>query len=452
MESTDGDLFDLYFSLVENSSESPLIYHRWTLISAVGALLGRQTYIDFAFDTIYPNMYVCLMGSAGSRKSSAIKVARTLLEGAGYNTFAREKTSNQKFLKDLGEGFDNTRRRKSGKKSLEDYKDDLSTLTINADDDDDFEDDYDPNKTSEVYISAGELEDFLGQNDGQFISLLTNLWDNLKEYSHGKMTSDDVFIPNPTISMIGGATPTTFNNVFPPEVIGQGMLSRLLLIYGGGARKKITLPPAPDSELVSFFVKHLLTIKKTIEGKMTLTPEAFKVWDAVYQSELELGDSRLESYGNRRHVHYYKLCIVLAALELSNVITEEIAIKANTIMSFAESLMPKALGEFGKSRNSDVAQLILEEIDRAEKTKGTGLESIELFARVSKQVENMAEFSTIIRKLLESKRIQVGSDRTIILAREAARNTLPYVDYNLLREFRDLPPKQQEALWPLNQR
>jgi hypothetical protein len=426
-DAVEEDLFDVYFSLVEKSSESPFIYHRWTLISAIGALLGRQAYLDFAFDTIYPNMYICLMGNAGSRKSSAIKVAKDLVAGAGYNTFAREKTSSQKFIKDLGDGFDQVRTApKKKKKTIDELKCDLEEIPL-----EDTEDDYDPDATSEVYITAGELEDFLGQNDGAFISLLTNLWDNHPHYSHGKMTSDDIWITNPTVNMIGGATPTTFNTVFPPEVIGQGMLSRLLLIYGGGARTKITLPPAPCPDTIAFFVQHLMQIKEQIKGKFTLTPEAYVVWDTIYQSDMDLGDNRLEGYINRRHIHYYKLCLIIAASELSMIITEAIAIKANTILHYAETLMPQALGEFGRSKNGDIAQVVLEVIN---KNAETGINIMDIFGLVSKEVDSLVDLSKIAKKLLESKRVEVR-DQKLYPITITTKQEVPYVDFTLLREY-----------------
>lgn len=421
------DLFDIYFNMVDTTSESPFIYHRWTLISAVAALLGRNANFPFGHDIIYPNMFVCLMGSAGSRKSSAINVTKKLLAGAGYNTFAREKSSSQKFIMDLGAGFDTVTSRPRHKKEIEEIEDELEKMVITNG-----EYDASDDKPSEVYITAGELEDFLGANDAGFLSLLTNLWDNLDHYSHGKTTAEDIYIHEPTINLIGGTTPTTFATVFPPEVIGQGMLSRILLIYGGGARCKITMPPAPDPELISFFVEHLMEIKKVIKGSFTYTAGALKVFDTVYQHTLDLSDNRLESYINRRHVHFYKLCMILAACELTMEITESIAIKANTILHWTERLMPKALGSFGKSINSSVTQAIVEAMDKFP----NGATAPELFARVSKDFKDMKEFGDVLHKLKSGGELYI-KDSLLFLTATSEDATLPYVDFNLLREYRD---------------
>ena len=45
------DLFLRYLDYVADS-ESPVVYHRWTFLSIIGALLGRQLYIPFGHSVI----------------------------------------------------------------------------------------------------------------------------------------------------------------------------------------------------------------------------------------------------------------------------------------------------------------------------------------------------------------------------------------------------------------
>ena len=425
-EEINTDLFEIYFELVDDSSECPFLYHRWTLISAVAALLGRDAFMKFGFDTIYPNMYICLMGSAGTRKSSAIKITRSILEGTGFTKFARERSSKEKFIKDLAVGFDviNGHTENQDEMDIELYDDVTPFAEL---------------PPAEVYISAGELEDFLGQSDGAFISLLTNLWDNLPKYGHGKLSSADIWIKEPTLNLIGGCTPVTFNSVFPPEVIGQGMLSRLLLIYGGGVRKKITIPKAPDETLLQFFIDHLIEIKNTMGGEYKFDDEAFKVFDTIYQGDIDLQDQRLESYLNRRHIHFYKLCLIIAAMQLTKTITKEIAIEANTILHYTERLMPKALGEFGKSFKADNAAIVMQALESHYNNTGEGLKLDELFTLVSTNFDSFGkDFADVIQKLKAAHKIKVreGTQQLIPNANTQLKE-IPYVNFELMREYRE---------------
>lgn len=422
-------IFDAYFQLVENSSESPFLYHRWNLISAVASLLGRNVYMQFGFDTIYPNMYVCLMGNAGTRKSSSIKVARDVLAATGYNKFARERSSKEKFIKDLATGFDVINGALTGTAVETEMNKPIDDLVP-----------FEEREPSEVFICAGELEDFLGNGDTAFISLLTNMWDNLPHYSHGKMTSADLLIKEPTVSLLGGCTPVTFNTVFPPEVIGQGMLSRLLLVYGAGARKRITIPEQPDAELLEFFQSHLAAIKQQVRGPVTYTDGAYEVIDTIYQSGVALPDARLESYNNRRLTHLLKLCIVLAALDLSTEITKEIAIEANSILHYTEKLMPKALGEFGKSANSDKVGVVLDYLNEYCKADPKGITPEKLFKNVSTHFDRMdKDFAEVVAKLKQSDKIDIDVRTSRIKPKEGSneKTHMPFVNLNLLREYRD---------------
>lgn len=423
----DEDLMNMYFRLMFPSSECPLIYHRWGLISIVGAMLGRQCFLPLGIDNIYPNMYVCLIGSAGSRKSSAVKACRKTLEGTEYSSFARERTSKEKFLKDLADGFGKTK-----KESI----DDLLAMDLHLLEDPDNR----PSSTgpSEVYISAGELEDFLGQNDTSFISLLTNLWDNLDGYSHGKMTSEDIGISEPTINLMGGATSTTFNSVFPPEVIGQGMLSRLLIVYGGGPRTKITFPPRLDETKKAEIVDYLRTIKETVKGELKITPEVEQIWDDIYQTEYSLGDYRFDNYMNRRHVHYMKLCIIIAAMDLSTTIDKSHALKANSILAYTESLMPKALGEFGMAKNADSVNTVLSFVTEHYIKTGRGADlHKDIWPAVSNNFESMSkDFTAAILKLKTSNKIVV-KDRLLVPTAVNSKTSIPHVDFSGLWEYLD---------------
>lgn len=410
-----SELFEAYFDMVEPSSESPFIYHRWTLISAISSLLGRNVYLQFGFEMLYPNMYVCLIGDAGSRKSSAISLARKVLAQSGYKKFARERTSKEKFLADLSSGFDNVSKSKSG----EEIEEILDKSMADPD---------------EVLVSAGELEDFLGSGDTGFISLLTNLWDNLDEYSHGKMTGKDIYVNKPTVNLMGGCTPVTFNTVFPPEVIGQGMLSRLLLVYGGGRRCRITFPPPPNPEHWATIVDMLKAISK-IRGQFTPSKQALKMFDDIYMSGYSVADARLESYNGRRHNHLYKLCMVIAASNLRTTIEDTDVVYANSILAYAETLMPRALGQFGRSDNSQQTEMVHRLIESA---GDTGIQLYKVFPSVSNEFNNERDFFQVVHKLKSAKKVEVvpGTDRIRTVGQQKVVK-VPHTDFNLLREYRD---------------
>jgi hypothetical protein len=92
--------YDKYFRYI-GKTESPRIYHRWTAVSLLAALLGRRMFIPFGHDNIYPNQYILLVGDPGTRKGTAINPAKRLLKHSGYLRFAPDKLSTERFIIEL---------------------------------------------------------------------------------------------------------------------------------------------------------------------------------------------------------------------------------------------------------------------------------------------------------------------------------------------------------------
>src|SRR5205814_9631083 len=83
------------------ATEPPYVYRRWSLLSGVATLLGRQCWVQFGVDQIFPNMYVMLVGNPGTRKSTAIKGIVKVLAATGFTAFSADKTNKQKFVMHL---------------------------------------------------------------------------------------------------------------------------------------------------------------------------------------------------------------------------------------------------------------------------------------------------------------------------------------------------------------
>jgi len=304
-----------------------------------------------------------LIGSPGTKKSSAIKIGVKLLKQAGYTTFAAKKTRQEKFLTDLAEQSAKLHLRSIGGAGDAGY--DMLDQNLWGDDiDDDSADNYIHKPAAECFIAADEFNNFIGINNLDFVSILGELWDFEGVYDYKLKTSKSVFIPNPTITILGGNTPTGFSQAFPTESIGQGFFSRLLLIYGEPSGVKYTFPPPPDLEIQTLLVDYLQRIKKEVNGEVTMTPEAMELLDNIYKTWPGIDDIRFEHYTNRRLTHLLKLCLVLTAARIATLIEVDDIIAANTLLTFTEQLMPRALGEFGKSKTADVTHKIMEAVNK----------------------------------------------------------------------------------------
>ena len=97
-----------------------------------------------------------LMGGAGSRKSTAIKIATNLIRKAGYSNIAAERTTKEKFLMDLAG--------------------DANEFDPSVDPSDIMEQNlFGPSVSTtdcEILVAADEFNTFVGNGNIEFLSLL----------------------------------------------------------------------------------------------------------------------------------------------------------------------------------------------------------------------------------------------------------------------------------------
>jgi hypothetical protein len=409
-----GDLFDLYFTYVKDT-ESPVIFHRWSLIAAVGAFLGRTVWLPFGASRIFPNQYIMLIGNPGSRKSAAIKGVRRVISAAGYSTFAAEKTSKEKFLVDLqGES---------------DGSDTASSINI-------FRDGASVGDEKQVFITADEFNEFVGSGNLEFLSMLGALWDwddPETPYKSRTKTAKSVGIYQPTISILAGNTHAGFAEAFPLAVLGQGFMSRLVLIYSEPSGRRITIPPVPNAELLTEMVRELGRIKDACVGELSYSKQAYSALDSIYKTWEDLEDTRFKHYSTRRFTHLLKLCIIVTAIAKRHEILVEDVLLSNTILTFAETNMPKAMGELGRKRSSDVSSILMQLLYDTR----TPLTVLDLWRHLEKELDRMEDLSRMLMNLDAAGKVQKikrGDGHMGFLSKQnvSMKHKL-YVDFNLLK-------------------
>ncbi len=400
-------------------TEAPAIYHRWSILAAMSAYMGRTYHIKHGHFNIYPNLYVILLGGAGTRKNTAINLVKMILRSGGYRTIAPTKTTKEKFFIDLSE--------QSGPGGSDSEVDALLDANLFGGSDGI---DHNSSICHEIFIASGEFNTFFGNNILDFLTDLGEMWDFEGAFESKIKNGKSVVVYNPTVSILGGTTPTQFSVTFPPEIIGQGFFSRTLLIYGERTREKITFPEEPADEFKELIVSHMKSMRAMIPTQVTMSPNARKLIDRIYHAPESIQDPRFESFYNRRLTILFKLCMIVAVSYGRTVVAESDVLYANTMLSHAEQLMPKALGEFGRAKNSDVTHKVLQVILSAE-----GITTAkEIWKAVHSDLEKFSDLSNVLQGLVAADKIQVAPEgrgylpkRTVV---ELESNGL--VDYGLL--------------------
>lgn len=368
-EFKDAPYLAQYLKLVEET-ESPRLYHVWCALSGISACLGRRCYMPFGHFRIYPNMFVLLVGNPGTRKSSALKIMTKLVKDATNVRFAPQDTAGQRqglftamqgaeLDKEISENLDyemsDTTLSAIGKKNGITL-DDLGGMSL-----DEFaEVRYKPIDDADrhaMYVSSEEFSRFIGQNNLQMLDFLVTMWDG-DDFSY-RIKNEEIILENPLLNLIGCTTPTSIASSMPVQAVGQGFMSRVILVHGQGKFKSLAWPKIPPKASV-VLIKRTLERATNMHGAFDVTQEARDYAEKLYVEKLEIVDSRFIYYQERRQTHLLKLTMAIAASSGLQTITVPHLELAHRLLRVTEKGMPDALGQFGMAKLGLVKQNILE--------------------------------------------------------------------------------------------
>ena len=265
---------------------SPLLWRKWAAIFTIAAAIERKVWLKTAKGKLYPNMYIVLVGKAGTGKSLATNTVYECLSELSEN------------------GNIHVAPTSVTKASLIDALDAAERKIIR------------PTATPPIFsfnslsIVVNELGVFLPAYDGEFMNTLTDLWD-CKNYSETRRTNKiNINIPAAQLNMFSATTPAYLNGFLPEGAWEHGFMSRVLMIYSGAADFTDMFAEFEfDSTLWDNLVLDLKSINQMV-GELTPTNEVKEALNAWARSggQPQPTHPKLTDYLSRRPAHLLKLC------------------------------------------------------------------------------------------------------------------------------------------------
>lgn len=354
-----------YLQMVEDT-ESPRIFHIWSAIFAVSAALGRRCWLPFGTFDIFPNHYILLVGTPGTRKTTASSMGKRMLKASTGVRFAPSDTGFQRQgliialqgPEDNSQEFLDSAKLGSQDTSLSSLSDLEEITNISPEEERlGFTDVADKHH---IAIVASEFSRIIGQNNMAMMDFLGERYDG-EDYEYLTKTSH-IKLKDTLMNMVACTTPVSIANALPPQAGGQGFLSRIILVYGARKYKQVPRPSSPPEELVSRVKDTLDNVYYTLSGAFTETDDAREFCESIYGYTLDIADSRFAYYAERRFTHLIKLGMVLAASRGSMEISRTDYEESHRILRATEKGMPDALGEFGMNPLAALKQEILEQL------------------------------------------------------------------------------------------
>jgi hypothetical protein len=299
---------------------SPAIWRKWTAIFLIGAALERKAWMVNAKGVLYPNQFVFLVGPAGLGKSLCTSLAYELLASIQTPETPLHIAPTSVTKASLADAIDKAERR-------------IVKM------------DHNPPITqfNSLQIVANELGVFLPAWDTDFMSTLTDLWDNGRYHETRRHRKEEINIPKAQINMLSAATPAFLNSLLPEGAWEFGFMSRVINVYSGESiYTDIFAKLDFDGSMYKDLVADYRDIY-SIWGEFTVSIDvqnAVNAW--VQQGQQPKPDHpKLMTYNTRRLAHLLKLCMIAAAANDSErVITLDHYAEALDWLAEVETYMP----------------------------------------------------------------------------------------------------------------
>lgn len=371
-------------------SESPDNFHFWTGVATVAGALRRRVWIDQRIFQWVPNFYIILVGPPGvAAKSTSIRQGISLLEKVEGIHFGPQSMTWQSLAQDL-------ERVREAVIINEEQTEVMSCVTI----------------------SISELGTFLKADDDSLVSTLIAMWDGQKEsFKHSTKTQGTTEILNPWVNIIGCTTPSWIRANVPVSMIGGGLTSRIIFVYGEQKRQLVAYPGAhvPSSSFQKekdLLIEDLQQIAD-LKGEYMLSDEATK-WGEEWYVKLNqyrpehMRSERFDGYIARKQTHLHKLAIVFAAAKRSQLVIEKEDLEeADLAITDIEFDMLKVFNSIG------VTPTVQNTLEVKSLIKNAGKIEYSHLWRIMQRTMPLKEFIEAIKGLLASNEISVKESQGV---------------------------------------
>lgn len=386
----------------QHHTESPKVHHMWSALACVSAALGRRFKLPFGNTYIYPNVYTILIGAPATRKSTAIRLAREMLARSTRVKFCATDTAGQKqgLLSSLSEevSFDDDEQevvhRKNRSLDTADFAHSWLDQEVAG---------YNAADEGTLFACASEFALFVGTNNAPMIACLSELWDCIPEYKY-KLRKSEMTVREPTLQLLAATTPSQLVQCLPPNVFSQGLMSRIIMVYGESDGTRIPFPmpgSTEDKDYIEDVFGHCFSMAIS---DCILSPGAREALDEIYMSSTvqdALVDPRLQYYRDRRHDHLIKLLLLLVASDKRIEATATDVRMAHAILAQTETTMSDALGEYGVSQENVLRQRVLDFMQSQKRPMAFGY----IFDRMSHDCSKRSVLASTLDDLVTSGKI-----------------------------------------------
>jgi len=335
---------------------------------------------------IFPNLYILLVGDAGSGKNTARNIAarKLVIDNFPDIPVSASVTTREDVCKFMG-SEDGLRTFHNPDGSIQEYH--------------------------PFFFSVDELSNLLSVDFRKTVDFLVDLYDSEFFSTSFKHDTTKDKIPFPCATMLACTIPDWFMRSMKMDLFTGGLGRRLTIVY---ENKSIliaepTVPPG-GHEAWKRVVEHLQTARELI-GEMKLSPSCVKWWNKWYENDkrLETDDPILRQIYSTKHVILQKVAMLTALDErpFRMVLEPDDFVKALAMLDLLEPPLRKLSAGVGRN---ELAAISVQFMDTLACMHGVAAESKlrNMFFRDCKVQGN--EFNLMVKHLMDTDQIMVMTD------------------------------------------
>lgn len=330
------------FLFYTKESECPTSYLTWSGLHTLSAITQRRISAPWVYYSIYPNLYIMLIGPPGvTHKNSAIRFSRKALRAANA-VISSDAISKEALIQMM-----------------------MTRVT---------------DEKNAVTVAPSEFATFMRTSGPPMVEFLTDIFDSEENFEYTTKGSGTQTIPAPFLTMFTGATPGWMSSEFDRTFIEGGFASRTLFIAEVEPRFRKAFAHISDEmrKVYRHLIEDLLVIRE-IEGEFVWTQGGHDWFEHWYEKVLptQTFDHRLTGYHGRKAVHLLKIaqlvCInkgtTVSADEL--ILDEEVFSRGLELLESIEPNMVRTFRTIGDNPYSTDLQRIADDIRHEGRVKAS---------------------------------------------------------------------------------
>ena len=281
-----------------SGSEVAENYHFWSGIFALSATVNRRVWLNLGQYTLYPNLYVILLGPPGSGKDLAMDTSRLVIEDIGGVKFSGDAQTKESLVRYLRDECP-------------------EIITINGE----------AITITPISIFATELSHLLGPNSGHMIDFLTTIYTKDKRYVTRTKNKGDDIIERPFLGLLAGTTPDWITTYLKSDIIGGGFTRRVIFV-NEPARASIKdkslrrpfLIVAPEQIVARQNVITYGTVLKSVIGEFKWEPDAKFEYERWYMTRDIPEDPDVQGYHLTKPNQVLKVAMLVSLSESTDLV------------------------------------------------------------------------------------------------------------------------------------